>query len=510
MTGTASGTTDFLITANNKPEVIQRIEATLSNRYNQPVKLALAMPSLAEEGSIELFSFSVSVTGNSNEEALNLVKIPEVLNAEVDFQLRLNADTNFVTTDKRGVATESGALIDDGLGKWDEDEFLSDYANSPYVDVNNLQRCRKWNWQATGFDNLIKIAGVPSPRKEGIRIVQFDTGYTDHHKVLGGFDLEHDFNFLTNMDDANDPRTIGLGKQPGHGTRTGSLLVGNADLPIEHNGNVGLLSPDGFKLVPFRIAETVILINRQKQLASALDRAVSQGFDIITMSMGLPPTIATAKMAKKAYDNGVVWCCAAGNEVKVVIAPAVFPGTIAVAASNPLDKIWKGSSRGDTVDITAPGQDVYVPIWNEERNEDFAYGNGTSYATPHIAAAAAYWLAKYRTELNKPEFSGWKRVEAFRDALKRSARKPANFPRDAGAGILDVDTLINTPPLPAKDLKYAYNGWNENAFFASIQGYGELLKTYWNGLHGWLTGKKKSGEEAISTKLYLFLPLLKN
>ncbi len=91
-------------------------------------------------------------------------------------------------------------------------------------------------------------------------------------------------------------------------------------------------------------------------------------------------------------------------------------------------------------------------------------------------------------------------MEAFRDALKRSARKPANFPRDAGAGILDVDTLINTPPTPAKDLKNAYNGWNENAFFASIQGYGELLKTYWNSLHGWLTGKKKSGEEAISTE----------
>ncbi len=185
MARTASSTTDFLITAANKPEIIQRIEAMLSNRYNQPVKLALAMPSLAEEGSIELFSFSVSITGNVNEEALNLVKIPEVLNAEVDFPLRLNADTNFVTTDKRAVATESGALIDDGLGRWDEDEFLSDYANSPYVEVNNLQRCRKWNWQATGFDNLLKIAGIPSPRKEGIRIVQFDTGYTDHFKGFG-------------------------------------------------------------------------------------------------------------------------------------------------------------------------------------------------------------------------------------------------------------------------------------------------------------------------------------
>src|SRR5690606_33297297 len=100
--------------------------------------------------------------------------------------------------------------------------------------------------------------------------------------------------------------------------------------------------------------------NRQKQLAAALDLALTQGYDIITMSMGLPPTITTSKLAKKAYDRGVIWCCAAGNEVQAVVAPAVFPGTIAVAASNPHDNDWPGPNQGDNVYVTAPGQNVYV------------------------------------------------------------------------------------------------------------------------------------------------------
>src|SRR5690606_40280977 len=110
-----------------------------------------------------------------------------------------------------------------------------------------------------------------------------------------------------------------------------------------------------------------------------------------------------------AYELGVIWCCAAGNEVRTVVAPAVFPGTIAVAASNPKDKEWEGSSRGDRVDITAPGQDVYVPVWNQRREEDFCFGSGTSYATPHIAAAAAAWLAAHQKALSSSDYRGWRR-----------------------------------------------------------------------------------------------------
>ena len=487
---------DFIIVATNKSAVVQNIERILRIRYSQPVALTLVMPSAAQQDVHELFSFSIPFNGDVNDEAQELTKIPGILNAEPDVPLALNTDIGFDPL-PRAPGTES-SLVDDGLGRWDEPDFLDKYKTSPYVKGARLDQIRKWNWAATGFDGL---TAPRSPVDAGIRIVQFDTGFTDHPKVKGGFDIDQDFNFITNVDNASDPLTTGLAKNPGHGTRTASLLIGVK--PIEdpehtHNGNEGLLSSTNYKLVPYRIAESVILINRQQQLAAALDRAIAQGFDIITMSMGLPPTISTSKMAKTAYDRGVIWCCAAGNEVQAVIAPAVFPGTIAVAASNPFDFDWKGSSRGDAVDITAPGEDVYVPILNKDRLEDYAYGNGTSYATPHIAAAAAYWLAAHQDKLNTPEYSGWKRVEAFKQALKESGRRENNLPRKGfGHGMLDMKKLLKTKPVPANQLKYAYNKWNENAFLDSLQAYGELLKTYWNKIHDLFVKTKRGGQESL-------------
>jgi endonuclease G len=497
---TFSRLADFLITAVNKEEVIDRISSVLKVRYGGDVKISLAMPASAIIGKIELFSIQARFDGDLNREAQELCQVPGIINAEADVPLALNTGTSVISQTNLPGLTES-IFDSQPFGKPNEDDFLKEYARkhqSPYLkdNVADYPANRKWNWAATKFDQVIANPNVTSPSSSGIRIVQFDTGFTNHPKVEGGYDFDHDFNFLNDTNSADDSLDTGLLRQPGHGTRTASLLIGNNITTIKDNGNEGLLREFDYKLVPFRIASSVILINRQKELAAALDAAIQQGFDIITMSMGLPPTIATAKMAKKAYDSGVIWCCAAGNEIQAVIAPAVYPGTIAVAASNPLDRDWSGSSRGNSVDITAPGQAVYVPILISEHEYGFAYGDGTSYATPHVSAAAALWLAKYKDILNHPDFAGWKRVEAFRKALRDSARKQNQLPRNGfGAGMLNVQDLL--AQAPSKDLTNAYDGWNENAFFAFLQGTGEIAKTYWNRIHGWIFGTKKGGQESL-------------
>ncbi|WP_205504336.1 S8 family serine peptidase [Rufibacter psychrotolerans] len=499
-------TADFLISALNKPETIEQLEAFLLQRYGAGVVLQLSMPASATEGEVELFHLQVSFQDNPQEEAQKLVSFPQILTAEVDMPLRLNADPNLVLgsgeTSSVLESTGSKTLKSDTV---EEADFLKANRQSDYVKDKTPLEFRKWNWAATGFDQALTAQNLRLPVEKGIRVVQFDTGYSRHRKVQGGFDFELDVNFVeaSRETDALDQLTQGFGKFPGHGTRTGSLLIGRENTLIPQEGNVGLLTRSGAKLVPYRIADSVIILDRQQQLAAALDRAISQGFDVITMSMGLPPTTGTAQMAKKAYDKGVIWCCAAGNVVQAVVAPAVFPGAISVAASNPLDRDWAGSSRGDRVDITAPGEAVYVPIWKENRlgdplQEAFAYGNGTSYATPHVAAAAAYWLAAYQDTLNSPAYAGWRRVEAFRQALKSSARRKNRLPRKGfGAGILDMETLLATQPLPPEELEYAYNSWNEHAFFASLQGYQELVKTYWNRVHGWIFGVRRGNQEAL-------------
>src|SRR5436309_11632836 len=65
---------------------------------------------------------------------------------------------------------------------------------------------------------------------------------------------------------------------------------------------------------------------------------------------------------------------------------------------------------------------------------------GTSAATPQIAAAVALWYEKYKDQLPRD----WRRVEAVRDALFRSAKKadPTHF----GNGILQANAALGLAP----------------------------------------------------------------
>ena len=51
--------------------------------------------------------------------------------------------------------------------------------------------------------------------------------------------------------------------------------------------------------------------------------------------LGSYPRPMLEVIARDAYTNGVIWVCAAGNEVEVVVAPAMYPGTIAVRSACP-------------------------------------------------------------------------------------------------------------------------------------------------------------------------------
>jgi hypothetical protein len=491
----------FIILIINDTVNISMVNAFLSNKYGTAIIIELIMPLTANEGESELFGFSAPVAGNTGDEIAGLLRFPHILAAEADEPMPFNTHDD-VKTRGNGLdgtpAFESAIkekIWEDEFSIWNEDDFKRLWEDkSAYVKGQQLENIRKWNHFATGF-HKVEESDYALLEKANISIAQLDTGFTNHSKVSDGFDQDKDYDAVDNDDDAEDKLTRGVMKQPGHGTRTGSILIGveppNSLPPESHDGNLGLLRKSNIKIIPYRIAKTVILLDRQQELAKAVDRAISGGVQVMTMSMGTAPTITTARLAKKAYDAGVIWCCAAGNEVKFVVGPAVFPGTIAVAASNPLDAPWSKSSEGNTVDITAPGEDVYVPIFTKDTQgrvgEDFAYGDGTSYATPHVAAAAALWLAKYRSALQGIE--GWRRVEAFRKAIRVTARTKHRLRKGYGAGILDVEALLNSDKAnPNKELKiaelsYAYNNWNEHAFLASLQGWTELFKTYWKIAH---------------------------
>lgn len=336
-----------------------------------------------------------------------------------------------------------------------------------------LAQIRRWSHRAVNFseDEVLKQLGTRGLKElANLRLAQFDTGYTHHSKMKDGFNFQADYDAIEDDQEAKDEETfdpLSRFRHYGHGTRTGSILMGVSDSEVDptREGNIGLLRAIAEKkgttlnITPFRIARSVVLIGRVKELITAANRAIASGYNVLTMSMGiLPGSSVLYDVARSAYERGIIWCCASGNVVKVVVAPGKYPGVICVAASNPDDAPWTGSCRGPEVDITAPGEYIYVPVLDDDR-EDMSYGNGSSYATPHVAAAAMLWLAKNAKELNEKYSQPWQRVEAFRYCLQVSARSVSKLPSNQfGPGILDIDRLLQTNLPDPVDLRHAYFG----------------------------------------------------
>jgi len=367
------------------------------------------------------------------------------------------------------------------LDHWPNSAYLKGLSSTNPAD---LPKIRKWNHDAVNFDGA-KIKSALSDKEkanlEKIRIAQFDTGYTIHSKVAEGFDFLLDYDAVDGDPDAQDERAwVNILRHYRHGLRTGSLIIGKdwSDLPPEKEGNLGLLRAisDTLKITPYRVTRSVILIRRIAELVEAADMAMGVPHHIFTMSLGiLPGTRALRDIVRKAYEKGIIWCTAAGNEIGLVVAPGTYPGTICVAASNPDDLPWNKSCRGIAVDITAPGEDIYVPTFDKNLREDMSYGSGTSYATPHVSCAAALWLAKNAAAINNRYSSGWQIVEAFRCCLHRTARKTSGLPEGFGAGILDIDALLNQELPNPLELKHAYLEQKEAGNFSTSVTHRELL-----------------------------------
>ena len=127
---------------------------------------------------------------------------------------------------------------------------------------------------------------------------------------------------------------------------------------------------------------------------------------------GGPPVDAITNAFNRARKQGrggkgAVIACATGNENGPVGYPATLPDVLSVGASTPWDdrkspttadgEDWWGSNFGPAIDLLAPG--VWIASTDMRGAAGYAPGaytdtfNGTSAATPHVAAAAALVLA---------------------------------------------------------------------------------------------------------------------
>jgi subtilisin family serine protease len=228
----------------------------------------------------------------------------------------------------------------------------------------------------------------------------------------------------------------------GHGTGCAAILAARG---IELPAGCAGLSP----ILPMRALAAAALADRPRPTAlgtlpdidAAVKLAVDLGARVLNLSFGTPESalregdpVPHAEVVEYALARGCILVAASGNSGDSVrYLPAALPGVIAVGASDVDDRPAGFTTRGDHVALSAPGVAIRTAGL-----DGLVVQNGTSFAAPFVAGAAALLLAHAARRLTPLS------PYAVRDLLARSARPfpPGSDAAGCGAGILDIPAAL--------------------------------------------------------------------
>lgn len=148
-------------------------------------------------------------------------------------------------------------------------------------------------------------------------------------------------------------------------------------------------------------------------------------------------------------QHGVVFVTSAGNTPTVGASSGAWvPGVISVAATTATDTRTTFSNRGGHLSVAAPGENIWVPSTRtrilDPNNNEYAYVNGTSFAGPATAGAAALILA---AAAEKNADGSVKKINLtpaqVRHILEDTAYSPTGgYTTDLGYGIVRTDKAV--------------------------------------------------------------------
>ena len=289
-------------------------------------------------------------------------------------------------------------------------------------------------------------------RGNGVRIAMLDTGFETGLAAFGSANViaQRDFVFNDAVVSNQPPDAPGASR---HGTATWSLLAANVP------GTLIGVAPDA----QYILAKTEDVRSERRveedNYVAALEWAASLGATIVSSSLGyrvfdpsenfsypasqLNGDIAVTTIAADiAAQRGITVVTSAGNEgpgQQTLSTPADGDSVVAVGAEDSTGALAAFSSRGPTADgrtkpdVTAPG--VAVWVLDTQASGSFGRLNGTSFAAPLIAGAAALLRQIH------PQLAG---VEA-RDALRRAGNGAPRPDNNRGWGLPDVLAAATFP-----------------------------------------------------------------
>ncbi|MEU7870165.1 S8 family serine peptidase [Dactylosporangium sp. NPDC049140] len=217
---------------------------------------------------------------------------------------------------------------------------------------------------------------------EGVLVAVADTGVEASVPELAGAVIPgKDFGGNTG-DGRHDPQ--------GHGTAMAALIAGRG-----RGGDKGVLgiAPKA-TILPIQLSPDFdFAMGYARDVAAAIDYAVSQGAKVICLSVGSGDNQSVRAAIQKALDADVVVVAAAGNKPDVgsVDFPARVPGVVAVGAVDRNGERAAISVAGPELTLVAPGVDIAaVDAAGRTRT-----GTGTSDANALVVGAVALIRARY-------------------------------------------------------------------------------------------------------------------
>ena len=199
-------------------------------------------------------------------------------------------------------------------------------------------------------------------RGDGVRVAVLDTGFDLRHRDLArNLRVDLGFDFVDGDTDPSDTE----GPFLGHGTST----AGNIAALDNRIGTVGV-APEA-DILPFRVCDSLEGICFTSAIIAAVDAAITNGADVISMSFGGPSASRGEKIAlRAAFDAGIVLVASAGNAGRPPIeCPACLAEVIAVGATDIDNALADFSSFGKGAELVAPGVDVPSPTFGGNGRE---------------------------------------------------------------------------------------------------------------------------------------------
>ncbi len=267
---------------------------------------------------------------------------------------------------------------------------------------NDPRYDEQWNFKMVGAEDAWKRS-----RGKGVVVAVIDTGVAA--KTTGRGKQARDFGataFTNGYDFVNDD------KDPyddhGHGTHVAGTI---AESTNNNEGVAGLAFES--TIMPLKVL-SASGSGTSADIADAIRWAADHGANVINMSLGSPyPSEVIHKAVKYARKKNVTIVCAAGNGFGEPVGyPAAFPECIAVSSVGPTGEIATYSSYGKQVALAAPGgdmmqsgdpkdgilQNTVYPESQGGKGDDYYAFQGTSMASPHVAAVAALIVAQGVTD----------------------------------------------------------------------------------------------------------------